>query len=87
MFDLLLRQYDAAKLDESKDAAIIQVVEPAIEPDRKSEPKRAVILAISAALGLIVGCLWACLLWMKELAHADPQTAAQLWALKNAFLR
>jgi tyrosine-protein kinase Etk/Wzc len=87
MFDLLLRQYDAAKLDESKDAAIIQVVEPAIEPDRKSEPKRAVILSISTALGLTVGCLWACLSWMKELAKADPQTAEQLWALKNAFLR
>ena len=28
MFDLLLKQYDAAKLDESKDAAIIQSLNP-----------------------------------------------------------
>ena len=34
IFDLLLKQYDAAKLDEAKDAAIIQVVEPAIEPEQ-----------------------------------------------------
>ncbi len=27
MFDLLMKQYDAARLDEAKDAAIIQVVE------------------------------------------------------------
>lgn len=87
LFDMLMKQYDAAKLDEAKEAATIQVVEPAIEPDRKSEPKRAVILSISAALGLTVGCLWALLLWMKELAQADPQCAAQLWALKNALLR
>jgi tyrosine-protein kinase Etk/Wzc len=87
LFDMLMKQYDAAKLDEAKEAATIQVVEPAIEPDRKSEPKRAVILSISAALGLTVGCLWAWLLWMKELAKADPQSAAQLWALKNALLR
>jgi len=87
LFDMLMKQYDAAKLDEAKEAATIQVVEPAIEPDRKSEPKRAVILSISAALGLTVGCLWALLLWMKELAKADPQSAAQLWALKNALLR
>ena len=33
MYDMLMKQYDAAKLDESKDAAIIQVVEPAIEPN------------------------------------------------------
>ena len=87
LFDMLMKQYDAAKLDEAKEAATIQVVEPAIEADRKSEPKRAVILSISAALGLTVGCLWALLLWMKELAQADPQCAAQLWALKNALLR
>ena len=35
MFDLLIKQYDAARLDESKDAAIIQVVEPAIVPDQR----------------------------------------------------
>ena len=38
---MLMKQYDAARLDEAKDAAIIQVVEPAIEPDRRSSPKRA----------------------------------------------
>ena len=29
LYDMLMKQYDAAKLDESKEAAIIQVVEPA----------------------------------------------------------
>jgi hypothetical protein len=42
MFDLLIKQYDAARLDESKDAAIIQVVEPAIVPDRRSSPQTCV---------------------------------------------
>ncbi len=41
MFDLLIKQYDAARLDEAEDAAIIQVVEAAIAPDRRSSPKPA----------------------------------------------
>src|SRR6202044_977210 len=47
MFDMLIKQYDAARLDESKDAAIIQVVEPAIVPDRTSSPKPALIVLLS----------------------------------------
>ncbi len=38
LFDMLMKQYDAARLDEAKEAAVIQVVEPAIPPDRKSSP-------------------------------------------------
>jgi tyrosine-protein kinase Etk/Wzc len=45
-FDMLLKQYDVAKLDEAKEAAIIQVVEPAIIPDRKSSPKRALLVVL-----------------------------------------
>jgi capsule polysaccharide export protein KpsE/RkpR len=85
LFDMLMKQYDAAKLDESKDAAIIQVVEPAIEPDRKSSPKRAIIVLLSVILGFLVGCISALFLWWKELAQSDPKTAKQLEVLKFAL--
>jgi tyrosine-protein kinase Etk/Wzc len=52
LFDLLLKQYDAARWDESRNAAVIQVVEDAIPPDRKSAPKRTLIVLVFAALGL-----------------------------------
>ncbi len=58
MFDLLLRQYDAAKLDESKEAAIIQVVEPAIEPDRRSSPQRVLIILLSLVGGRSLVAPW-----------------------------
>src|SRR5271156_2398105 len=53
MFDLLLKQYDAAKLDESKEAAVIQVVEPAIEPDRISSPTPARMILLFTIGGLL----------------------------------
>ncbi len=38
IFDILARQFELAKLDEAKEGAIIQVVDPAIPPDKKSSP-------------------------------------------------
>jgi len=85
MLDLLIKQYDAARLDESKDAAIIQVVEPAIEPDRKSSPKRALIVYLSISGGFFLGCLLALLRWWKESFQSDPRGAKQLQDFKFAL--
>jgi LPS O-antigen subunit length determinant protein (WzzB/FepE family) len=85
LFDMLMKQYDAAKLDESKDAAIIQVVELAIEPDHKSTPKRALIVLVATFLGLFAGCILALLLWGKELVQSDPITARRLEELSYAL--
>jgi tyrosine-protein kinase Etk/Wzc len=87
MFDLLLRQYDAAKLDESKEAAVIQVVEPAIEPDRKSSPKRVLITLALSAVGFFFGCGIALFRWWSVRAQSDPFVASQLAELKHALLR
>ncbi len=87
LYDMLMKQYDAAKLDESKDAAIIQVVEPAIEPDRKMSPKRALIVLISVVLGFFAGCILALFLWWKELVQFDPIAAKRREELSYALRR
>jgi tyrosine-protein kinase Etk/Wzc len=84
LFDMLMKQYDAAKLDESKEAAIIQVVEPAIVPDQKSSPKRALILILFVIGGLFAGCISVLMLRWKEIAGSDPDVARQLRDLKSA---
>jgi tyrosine-protein kinase Etk/Wzc len=85
-FDVLQRQFEAAKLDEAREAAIIQVVEPAVEPERKSSPKRGVILLASAFIGLFVGCLTALILRRFELEKMDPEGSVSLQRLKSALL-
>lgn len=84
--DMLMRQYDAAKMDESKDAAVIQVVETAIEPDRKSSPKRALLMVLCTLGGFIVGCTLAMLSWWKALAEADAEASWMLRRLKAALM-
>lgn len=78
LYEMLLKQLEAAKLDEAKEAAVIQVVEPAILPDRKSAPKRAVILLLSTFLGLFSGCLLVRFLLWKEAEQTDPARAEAL---------
>jgi len=56
LLDLLVRQFDAAKLDESNDAAVIAVVEQAIPPERKSSPHRATIAMGFLFFGFLGGC-------------------------------
>jgi tyrosine-protein kinase Etk/Wzc len=85
LFDMLMKQYDAARLDEAKDAAIIQVVEPAIEPDRKSFPKRALIIELFAIVGFFGGCILARILWWKELVQFDPVANKRFEKLRRAF--
>lgn len=53
IFELLAKQYEAARLDEAKTAAVIQVLDPAIEPDRKSSPPRTAIVVIGTLLGFL----------------------------------
>jgi tyrosine-protein kinase Etk/Wzc len=85
LFDLLIKQYDAARLDEAKDAAIIQVVEPAIEPDRKTSPKRLLISLMFCVTGFFLGCLVALVQWRKEALEAAPEFSKQLRELKQAL--
>lgn len=40
LFDLMSKQYELARLDEAREASVIQVVDAAVPPDRKSKPKR-----------------------------------------------
>jgi uncharacterized protein involved in exopolysaccharide biosynthesis len=86
IFDLLLKQYDAAKLDEAKDAAIIQVVEPAIEPDRISSPRPALTILLFTLGGVLAGCLLALLWWWKGVLQSDPHSAQRLRDLKCALI-
>ena len=62
IFEALARQYEIAKLDEAKDSAVVQVMDKAIEPDRKSKPSRALIVILATlGAGLIAG-FWALIL-------------------------
>ncbi len=82
LYDLLIKQYDAARLDDAKEAVLIQVVEPAIPPDRKASPRRTVIVLWFAMLGFIAACIY--IVGRERVRH--DQQAAQSWSeLRSAL--
>jgi len=82
VFDMLLKQYDAARLDEAKNAAVIQVVEPAIPPDRKSSPHRAAIVLIFAILGLLCSSFYVA---GKAILNANESLRTSVLELRAAL--
>ena len=57
LYDFLARHLEAARIDEAKNAVVVQVVDSAVEPERKSSPKWLLIVAITAALAFVLACL------------------------------
>jgi uncharacterized protein involved in exopolysaccharide biosynthesis len=58
LYEALAKQYEAARLDEAKAAPLIQVVDKAVVPERKSWPPRLLIILMSVALSVVVAALW-----------------------------
>jgi uncharacterized protein involved in exopolysaccharide biosynthesis len=83
LFDMLVKQYDAARLDEAKEAAVIQVVEPAIPPDQKSSPHRALIVLLFAILGFLASCSY---LLVSYLELEYPDFSRSLAQFRSALL-
>ncbi len=53
LYELLAKQYEMAKLDEARDAAVIQVIDKAVKPERKVKPRRAIIAVLSTFTAFI----------------------------------
>jgi uncharacterized protein involved in exopolysaccharide biosynthesis len=58
LFDLLARQYESAKVDESRDGGQLQLIDIAQVPERKSKPKRSLLLLAGFGIGFMLACLW-----------------------------
>jgi uncharacterized protein involved in exopolysaccharide biosynthesis len=81
------RQYELARLDESREGALIQVVDVAVPPERKSRPRRAVIAAVTTGLAALLALAFVVLRQSLRRAAADPATSRKLDELRIAFGR
>jgi uncharacterized protein involved in exopolysaccharide biosynthesis len=61
LFELFARQYELARVDESREGALIQVVDTAVAPDKRSWPRRSLLTAAGALVGLMLAPAWALL--------------------------
>lgn len=87
LFDLFARQYELARVDESREGALIQVVDIATVPERKSKPKRALIALAAGGLGLLLILAWVLTRHFWRQSAQEPETAAKLASLRRALGR
>lgn len=87
LFELFARQYELARIDESREGALVQVVDPALVPEWKSKPKRAVVALVTV---MLVGMLllgWVFVLAALRSARGHVESAARLERLGTALRR
>lgn len=87
LFEIFARQYETARLDESREGTLIQVVDVASPPEVRSRPKRKLIAAGSSVglvlivlIGLTVQMAW-------RRAMDDPNLAEKLRSLRSVDRR
>jgi capsule polysaccharide export protein KpsE/RkpR len=87
LFELFARQYELARVDESREGSLIQVVDAAKPAEWKSRPKRAVIAAVAALATLLLLFGFVQLRhWWRE-AAMDPERAAKVARIRAALRR
>lgn len=62
LYEVYTKQFEAAKLDEAREAPLIQIVDVAQPPEKRSRPKRFSTTLLFTAFGLVLASL-ATLLW------------------------
>jgi uncharacterized protein involved in exopolysaccharide biosynthesis len=85
MMGVLVAQYESARVDEAKEGPLIQQVDVALPPERKSKPKRAIIVVISAFAGLFLGVLVAFVRRAIRKVAENPETSGQIAKLKAVW--
>lgn len=85
LFELFARQYELARVDESREGALIQVVDEAKPAERKSKPRRAVISIAASVAGLAIAIVFVLARQALRNASRDPDTAAKIRSVKAAL--
>jgi uncharacterized protein involved in exopolysaccharide biosynthesis len=86
IFELLAKQYELAKMDEARDAAVIQVVDRAIPPDRKAKPARTRTVILVGFLAGIISLVLAFVRQSLERARRNASGSRRLSELWNLLM-
>ena len=87
LFELFAKQYELARVDESREGAVIQVLDVAQPPERKSKPKKALIAIIATLATGFALLLWVFVRQALRTASNSPETAEKLQTLRTGWRR
>lgn len=85
IFEMLAKQFELAKIDEAKEGAVLQVMDYAVVPDKKSSPGRMVIVLSVFSLFLFLMVAWAFIREIFISVDLDPERDIQIKTLRDAL--
>jgi tyrosine-protein kinase Etk/Wzc len=85
LFELFAKQFEIAKVDESREGAVIQVLDAAQPPEHKSKPKKALIAIISTLATGFALMLFVFIRQAMRNVKQDPESAQKFTALHASW--
>lgn len=76
LYELLTQQYEIAKIEEAKKTSTIQVLDEAVAPDKKSKPKRSLIVIMTTFVSGLIALFWA---FIREYRQRMSDDDRLLW--------
>jgi len=87
LFEFFARQFEMAKLDESREGATIQVIDTATAPEFKSKPKKAMIAVLATLATGFLLLLWVFVSQSLKNASQDEASTQKLAGIRSALRR
>jgi uncharacterized protein involved in exopolysaccharide biosynthesis len=87
LYEMFAKQYELARVDEAREGAMIQVIDLAQPPERKSKPNKAILAIITTISSGLALLLFVFVKKALENAHLDPASANKFMELKNSWRR
>lgn len=85
MFELFTKQFELSKVDESREGAVIQVIDVAEPPERKAKPMKANITIVSVLASGFTLLLFVFAMNAIKKAYQDKETKLKLDALSASW--
>jgi tyrosine-protein kinase Etk/Wzc len=86
VFELLTNQYEQYKIQETRDTPTIQVLDEAIPPEKRSRPRRALLVELAGILSLITSVVFVFgLEYFKRSRKKDPEEFERIQTLLGAW--
>ena len=83
LYELLFSQYQTAKIDEARDAVVIQVIEKAVPPEKRAWPKRSLMVILAIISGFFVSIGAAFFMEYMEGISGNPEYKEKVAKLKR----
>ena len=83
IFEQLSKQYELAKINETKDSSSVQIIDEAVPPTKKSGPKRSLIVLMSTFVAFIGSIV---VIFVQEyLSKMSPEDAEIIKEIKQSL--